>query len=320
MFRNEGGNCPPKLVKLSHAIVERCEGLPLTIVAISGLLSTKDKVVYEFQKLHDSLSSELKSNPHLKNITKILSLSYHDLSYNLKACFLYFGMFPEDYYINCARLIQLWIAECFVEEMQGITLEEVAHGYLNQLIHRSLVQVEDVDLKGMCRSCRVHNMLHEVILSRFEELSFSLVSMQIASSDRIGRQVSIQNNVNTPLKNITSSQTHSILIFRVEEVPNSFLAKCFASFKHIKIMDFEGAHIDYIPKEVGNLFHLRYLSLRDTKLHMLPKSIGKLHNLETLDLKRSLVSELPTEISGLRNLRYLVAYTENYDKEFAIHF
>ena len=164
--------------------------------------------------MHDSISLELKSNPHLKNITKILSLSYHDLSYNLKACFLYFGMFPEDYYINCARLIQLWIAECFVEEMQGITLEEVAHGYLNQLIHRSLVQVEDVDLKGMCRSCRVHNMLHEVILSRFEELSFSLVSMQIASSDRIGRRVSIQNNVNTPLKNITSSQTRSILIFR----------------------------------------------------------------------------------------------------------
>ena len=302
VFRNEGGNCPLELVELSHAIVERCEGLPLAIVAISGLLSTKDKVLYEFHKLHKSLSSELKSNPDLKNFTKILSLSYHDLSYNLKACFLYFGMFPEDYYINCARLIRLWIAECFVEEMQGITLEEVAHGYLNQLIHKSLVQVEDVDSKGRCRSCRVHDMLHEVILSRFEELSFSLVSMPNTSFDRIGRRVSIQNNVNTPLKSITSSQTSSILIFRVEEVPNSFLAKCFANFKLIKIMDFEGAHIDYIPKEVGNLFHLRYLSLRDTKVHILPKSIGKLHNLETLDLKRSLVSELPTEISGLHNL------------------
>ena len=70
--------------------------------------------------------------------------------------------------------------------MKGITLEEVAHGHLNQLIHRSLVQVEEVNSKGMCRSCRVHDMLHEVILSRSEELSFSLVSMQNASSDRIG--------------------------------------------------------------------------------------------------------------------------------------
>ena len=83
-------------------------------------------------------------------------------------------------------------------------------------------------------------------------------------------------------------------------------------------MDCEGAPIDYIPKEMGNLFHLRYLSLRDTKVQILPKSIGKLHNLETLDLKRSLVSELPLEISQLHKLRYLAAYIENNDIEYNI--
>ncbi|XP_030932466.1 disease resistance protein RPM1-like [Quercus lobata] len=79
----------------------------------------------------------------------------------------------------------------------------------------------------------------------------------------------------------------------------------------MKVMDCEGAPIDYIPKEVGNLFHLRYLSLRDTKVQTLPKSIGKLHNLKTLDLKGSLVSELPLEISRLHKLQYLAAYIEN---------
>ncbi|KAL0000476.1 hypothetical protein SO802_014257 [Lithocarpus litseifolius] len=59
-------------------------------------------------------------------------------------------------------------------------------------------------------------------------------------------------------------------------------------------MDFEGAPIDSIPKEVGNLFHLRYLSLRDTKI--------------------------PVEISGLHKLRYLAAYTENYHTEFSSDF
>jgi disease resistance protein RPM1 len=120
------------------------------------------------------------------------------------------------------------------------------------------------------------------------------------------------------LESITSSQTRSILIFGVDEVPNSFLTTCFANFKLMKTMDFEGAPIDYIPKEVGNLFHLKYLSLRDTKVEKLPKSIGKLKNLETLDLKRSRVSELPVEISGLSKLRYLVAYFENNDIEFNI--
>ena len=85
-------------------------------------------------------------------------------------------------------------------------------------------------------------------------------------------------------------------------------------------MDCEGAPIDYIPKEVGNLFHLRYLSLRDTKVKMLPKTIGNLHNLETLDLKRSFVSELLAEIGGLCKLRYVVTYIENVDKNFSIDF
>ena len=102
-------------------------------------------------------------------------------------------------------------------------------------------------------------------------------------------------------------------------MPNSFLTTCFANFKLMKIMNCEGAPIDNIPKEVGNLFYLRYLSLRDTKVQILPKSIGKLHNLETLDSKRSLVSELLVEISGLCKLRYLAVYNLNGDIKFNIH-
>ena len=120
------------------------------------------------------------------------------------------------------------------------------------------------------------------------------------------------------MQSITNSQTRPILISRVDGVPNFFLTTCFANFKLMEVMDCEGAPIDYIPKEVGNLFHLRYLSLKDTKVQILPKSIGKLHNLEILDLKCSLVSEIPTEISGLCKLQYLVAYHNNRDINFNI--
>jgi hypothetical protein len=44
--------CPKELVKLSMDIVIKCEGLPLAIVAIGGLLSTKEKVPLEWKKLH----------------------------------------------------------------------------------------------------------------------------------------------------------------------------------------------------------------------------------------------------------------------------
>ncbi|XP_028072757.1 putative disease resistance protein At1g50180 [Camellia sinensis] len=53
-------SCPSHLEGLSRAILNRCEGLPLAIVAISGLLSTKDKSsVNEWDKIYHSLGAEL---------------------------------------------------------------------------------------------------------------------------------------------------------------------------------------------------------------------------------------------------------------------
>ena len=92
-------------------------------------------------------------------------------------------------------------------------------------------------------------MMHEVILSRLEKLSFDLVTMlNYSNLKRIDQHLSIQNNVNTRLHSSTNSQTRSILILGVDEMPNSFLTNCFANFKLMKIMDCEGAPIDYIPK------------------------------------------------------------------------
>ncbi|THF96267.1 disease resistance protein RPM1-like [Camellia sinensis] len=53
-------SCPSHLEGLSKAILNRCEGLPLAIVAISGLLSTKDKSsVDEWDNIYRSLGAEL---------------------------------------------------------------------------------------------------------------------------------------------------------------------------------------------------------------------------------------------------------------------
>ncbi|KAM4081837.1 hypothetical protein ACJW30_11G123000 [Castanea mollissima] len=224
VFQCEGGKCPSDFFELSRGIVERCGGLPLAIVAIGGFLSIKDKVVSEWQKLHDSLSSELENNSHLRSIPKILSLSYHDLPYNLKACFLYFGI-----------LIRLWIAEGFVKERQGTTLEEVAQDYLNQLINRSLVQLTRKDFVGKTRSCRVHDMIREVIVSR------------------IARRLSIQNNVNTPLEN---EMPNSFLIMDCESAPIDYIPKEVDT----KTLDLKRSLVSELPVEINGLQKLRYLA------------------------------------------------------------
>ncbi|GMN54328.1 hypothetical protein TIFTF001_023445 [Ficus carica] len=311
-FRYEfEGRCPTHLEKLSHSYVDRCEGLPLAIVVIAGLLSTKSKTVEEWGKLLTSLSSEMESNEHLTSITKILSLSYNDLPYYLKSCFLYFGIFPQDCSIRYRRLIRLWIAEGFVKSKKDKTVDEVAEEYLAELINRSLVQVSELDSDGKAKTCRIHDLLHEIVERKMEELSFCRVLSRIDSTFRgLTRRVSIISSSCNAFEGYTEiAHVRSIFMFDKDDKPNSLVSTILRKFKLLKVLDFEDAPgLDHLPENIGNLFHLRYLSVRGTRVQFLPKSIGKLENLETLDLKQTPIYELPVEIIRLRKLRHLLAY------------
>ncbi|KAK8571480.1 hypothetical protein V6N13_047164 [Hibiscus sabdariffa] len=299
--------CPNELKDLSFDIVRKCGGLPLAIVAIGGLLSTRGRDVLQWKRLRDGLSAQLASNPHLTYVKKILSFSYHDLPHYLKSCLLYMGVFPRSYHILSKRLIRLWIAEGLVKEKQGATLEEAAKEFLAMLINRSLVQVGWRDYTGRVRTCRVHDLIHEVLLSKLEEMNLTQSSQE--SCNGTARYLLIDDGACDLSRRNGNFQTHSIIFFSWSVLPKSLFSDLSSNFKLLRELDLERAPLECLPEEIGNLLHLRYLSLRDSQIKMLPKSIGKLHNLLTLDLKGSLVREIPDEIKGLCNLQYLVSYT-----------
>ncbi|KAM4080499.1 hypothetical protein ACJW30_11G021200 [Castanea mollissima] len=275
------GHCPPGLEQLSVDIVARCQGLPLAIVAIGGLLSTKEIIASEWKSFHDNLSYELEINPRLASIKKILSFGYHDLPYYLKSCFLYFGMYPEDYSIRCSRLIKQWIVEGFVkEDEKGKTLEEIANEYLSELIRRSLVQVSSVNVDEKAKSCHVHDLLREFILSKIAELNFCEVLGKDSSFHGKSRCLSINNCSDDVLKANEKSQIwddHNL----------------------------ERVYKPQLPENVGDLIHLIYLGLRWTLLETIPSSIGKLLNLQTLDSKHTNKKFLPSSIQRLQKLKHL---------------
>ncbi|XP_015896790.3 disease resistance protein RPM1-like isoform X1 [Ziziphus jujuba] len=307
-----GGICPPELENLSRKIVERCQGLPLAIVAIAGLLSTKPKTVDEWRKLHDSFSFELESNPKLISITKALSLSYNDLPYYLKSCFLYIGMYPEDYPIKCSRLILQWIAEGFVTPKGDETVEVVAEEYLTELIHRSLVQISRSSLSGKVKECCIHDFLREMSLQKIQELNFGQVLSQSETSFTEGsRRISIiKSSPFDVLEDCYNSRVRGILFFETYGPGYaSYLPECgfHANYKLLKVLDLEGIRVDRISKSIGNLFHLKYFSVANSIVKMIPRCIEKLQNLETLNLKNTLVNELPVEINRLHKLRHLLA-------------
>ncbi|XP_050218975.1 disease resistance protein RPM1-like [Mercurialis annua] len=321
-FQSNGGNCPSELQEVSRAFVDKCEGLPLGIVTIGGLLATKQKSALGWGKLYDGLSSFLANDQRMSNITKILSLSYYDLPCYLKSCFLYLSLFPEDQSISCSRLMRLWIAEGFMEEKHGRTTDEIAEEYLTELIHRSLIQVARYSIDGKARECRIHDLMRDTILSQSRELGFRQVSTENYKSLKgRSRHLSIDDRIKSFVQSSSDCQTRSVILFEVTtELPKSLISSFIENFELLRLLDFEGAPMDCIPKEIGTLWHLRYLSLKYTRVKTLPKSIGKLSNLETLDLRWSLVHDLPVEINSLLKLKYLLAHSSNYDVPYNPNF
>ncbi|KAE8668619.1 10-formyltetrahydrofolate synthetase isoform 1 [Hibiscus syriacus] len=185
------------------------------------------------------------------------------------------------------------------------------------LINRNLNQVEWRDFTRRVRTCRVHDLIHELLLSKLEELN--LIQSSQVSCNGTARYLWIDNGAGDLSRGNGNFETHAIIFSSLRVLPKSLFENLSLNFKLLRELDLEGAPLECLPEEIGNLLHLRYLSLRNSKIKILPKSIGKLHNLLTLDLKGSLVRELPDEIKGLCNLQYLVAYTIDLDSRYNIN-
>ncbi|XP_073155654.1 putative disease resistance RPP13-like protein 3 isoform X2 [Henckelia pumila] len=181
-------SCPPYLKDISKSILKRCEGLPLAIVVIGGLLATKNNNLEDWKMSERSINLESQEDS-LKGMNKLLSLSYYDLPYYLKACFLYLSIFPEDELFIKWKIIRLWITEGFVEAKEGNTPEEVAESYLNELLNRSLIQVADTYLDGRPRKFRIHDILRNFIISKSKEQNLLTIACgeEASCPDKIRR-------------------------------------------------------------------------------------------------------------------------------------
>ncbi|XP_028061629.1 disease resistance protein RPM1-like [Camellia sinensis] len=304
--------CPQHLKSVAQDLVAKCKGLPLAIVALGGVMPSK-YLELEWRKIYNSLSWELSNNPGLEVVKTILLLSFNDLPYRLKCCFLYCCLFPEDYKIKRKRLIRLWMAEGFVEKVRGRTPEEVAESYLMELICRSMLQVVMRNELGRPKNCKMHDLMRELAISTSETEKFCVVYDGREANDEeesaTNRRMSIQSiGRESQLGNWKGMlKLRSLLVFVVEEIALPL------SLRLLRVLDLEDAPIEVLPEELVDLFNLRYLNLKGTRVKELPKSIGRLCNLNTLDISDCKIEVLPAGITELRNLRHLKMYHFDYE-------
>nr|BAJ94458.1 predicted protein [Hordeum vulgare subsp. vulgare] len=182
-----GKFCPPKFKQISAQILKKCGGLPLAIITIASLLASREaRPLSEWESIMNSLGAKSATKPTLEEMRGILDLSYMHLPVYLRPCFLYLGMYPEDREIERADLVRQWIAEGFVCNSHGADLDDVAKSYFNELVNRSMIQPGRTSY-GEVLSCRVHDMMLDLILCKSTEDNFISVAYNYEDVARLHR-------------------------------------------------------------------------------------------------------------------------------------
>nr|Q6L439.2 PUTATIVE PSEUDOGENE: RecName: Full=Putative late blight resistance protein homolog R1A-4 [Solanum demissum]AAT39943.2 Late blight resistance protein, putative [Solanum demissum]ABO92984.1 putative disease resistance protein [Solanum tuberosum] len=311
-------SCSPLLKKVGLRIAKMCGQLPLSIVLVAGILSEMEKEVECWEQVANDLGTHIRSNSRA-----IVDQSYHVLPCHLKSCFLYFGAFLGVREIRISRLIRLWISESFIKSCEGRRLEDIAEGYLENLIGRNLVMVtQRANSNGKVKACRLHDVLLNFCKERAAEENLLLWINRDQSTKAVYSHKQHAHLAFTKMDNLvewsaSSSLVGSVLIMRY----NPYFARCplyavshiLLNFKFLKVLDLKHqVVIDFIPTELP---YLRYLTA-DIGQNSIPSSISNLWNLETLILnRRSVVHKilLPSTVWDMVKLRFL--FIPNFSPE-----
>ncbi|KAJ1704351.1 hypothetical protein LUZ63_004130 [Rhynchospora breviuscula] len=297
--------CPESLIRWAKKIVAKCQGLALAIVVIGSLLACRDRKEQEWKCFYNQLSWELSNNPQIKDV---LNLSINDLLPHLRTCFLYCVLFPEDADISSNLICRLWIAEGFVEEKgKDTTMEEVAQGYIKELVYRSLIQVVEKNVYGRIKRFRVHDLLRDICIATSKEERFSVMWDNPHLSLRFGeeaRRISVQKGSEDIKPSSGSSTLRTYLLFD-KDMSYSCIQDALKTFRLLRVLSLRSSKIKEVPEVIFQLFNLHYLDLSRTEVSEISKSLGNLHNLQTLDLGFTGVKKLPDELSKLKKLRHL---------------
>ncbi|WKA13253.1 hypothetical protein VitviT2T_030573 [Vitis vinifera] len=104
----------PRLVGIGKEIVNMCNGVPLIIKTLGAILrfKTEERPWLSIRNNENLLLLEGGNNDRALSVLK---LSYDDLSFHLKQCFAYCAIFPKDYEIEKKLLVQLWMAQGYIQ-------------------------------------------------------------------------------------------------------------------------------------------------------------------------------------------------------------
>ncbi|CAI9118626.1 OLC1v1020219C1 [Oldenlandia corymbosa var. corymbosa] len=312
----------PELRGLGMQIAKKCHGLPLTICITTGLLANIEPSCW--REVPDGLKSG--DTSIATQCWSTLEVSCKHLPDNLKACFLYFVVFSEDQEVSVRRLLRLWMAEGFVRKNTSMRLEDVAEGYLNDLVRRSLIMVAKRRSDGGIKTCRIHDLLYEFCLKKAKSKKFFHLlkrcgELSVPHEPRNFRRLCITFKVEDFEDSKFFCPRARTLLFNVPEERKWMrkahflnLSSIIHSFKNLRVLDSEEVRLhNGFPHGIELLVQLAFLAIRGG-IEVIPSSIAKLSILETLILfvdAADCTLSLPDSMWNLQRLKYIYVRNES---------
>ncbi|KAJ4789940.1 Disease resistance protein (CC-NBS-LRR class) family [Rhynchospora pubera] len=304
---------PDELKSLAQEFTAKCNGLPLALIVLGSLLSTKSYDFHGWKGLLDTMSWQVDGSECID----VIATSYEYLPLAKKLCFLYFAAYPEDKHIDIEDLLRIWVTERLIPQENTRTLEETAMCFLEDLVQRSMVQVSEKGFDGSILSCRVHDVLRDLAIQKAKEINFLIVCSKPNDwmSCNKARRVAINysSNGNELMGDYANRNIRSLLLFGEGE-SNLDCSK----YKLLRVLGCITGWSQVLRNFKG-LPHLRYLKL-NSEIEGQEREFGEwirsMKYLETLDLGISRHGDLSKWIWQVKTLRHaILSYYSGYNTQ-----
>nr|XP_027081162.1 putative disease resistance protein RGA3 isoform X1 [Coffea arabica] len=291
-WANVGEELPKELEDMREQVLRRCDGLPLAATLIGGLLSKKRKEDWL------SILEESLLNGNQGGIKQILKVSFDHLSpAPVKKCFAYCSIFDQDTELEQDRLVELWMAEGFLQPdpQNERMMEKIGCEYLRILLQTSLL--EEVKYEW-----RIWYKMHDLV----HEFAKSILNRSSSNEDRYLSLYSSERM----LENMNEKKSASLrTLFLKGGIADEILSK----FKQLHVLKLSGEDVKELPTSIGKLIHLHLLDISDSMITTLPESLCELYSLQTLRIC-ALEKGFPKKMSNLISMRHLHYFHYRYDK------
>ncbi|CDP13095.1 unnamed protein product [Coffea canephora] len=271
-----GEEVPKELEDMRRQVLRRCDGLPLAAKLIGGLLSKKRKEEWP------SILEESLLNGDQGGIEQIIKVSFDHLSpVPVKKCFAYCSIFHQDTRLEQDRLVELWMAEGFLQpdSQNERMMEKIGYEYLRILLQTSLLE----EVKNEWGTWyKMHDLVHD--------FAKSILNRNGSNQDRY---LAVYSPERINEKASASLRT----LFLKGGIADDMLSK----FKHLHVLKLFGADVKALPTSIGKLIHLHLLDISGSRIRTLPESLCKLYSLQTLRIGM-LVDSRQEEGRGIQEL------------------